>query len=150
MAVDGREEFLELLDSIRDTFLRKNAGYAGRNNPDPWANFRHSSGFGIKPADGVLVRISDKFSRLQALTRDPSNDQVGESREDSALDMAVYSLIYVCLLREEQRQMKEWLEEGLSPERRYIHHISAADHWDDELCYAPESHMTALCRPGNT
>lgn len=106
MNIDGRERFVELTDDIKSLFLKKNAGYAGSNNPDPWANFRHSQGFGITPSSGVLVRISDKFARLQSLTRDPSNDQVGESRRDSAFDMAVYALIYICILEEEEDKMK--------------------------------------------
>lgn len=106
MIIDGRKRFVELIEDAKHLFLKKNAGYAGKGNPDPWANFRHSSGFGISPAAGVLVRISDKFSRLQALTLDPSNDQVGESRKDSAFDMAVYCLIYICLLEEEEEKAR--------------------------------------------
>lgn len=150
--MDGRAEFNRKLDQIRDTFNRKNAGYAGADNPDAWANFRHSEGFGVRPSTGVLVRISDKFARLQALTRNPENDQVGESREDSALDMAVYSIIYACLLEEEGAQ-------GLPPDRFtstqnasliIVQHERAAHHRIDELCYAPEMEMTFLCRAGNT
>lgn len=150
--MDGRQLFLQRLDEIRDTFIRKNAGYAGADNPDAWANFRHAAGFGILPSTGALVRISDKFARLQSLTRNPDNDQVGESRKDSALDMAVYGIIYTCLLDDEE-------EAGLPPDRFndtpnadliVIQHSRAAHHRLDEPCYAPESEMTFICRPGNT
>lgn len=104
--VTGRERFHQLTKAIDDMFDRKNAGYAGQDNPDPWANFRHAEKLGIPASTGVLVRISDKFSRLQALTRDPGNDQVGESKIDTAIDQAVYSLIYVCLLEEEAEIQK--------------------------------------------
>ena len=113
--IDGRQQFKQLLDQIRDQkrylalvdsiddlFDRKNAGYAGQENPDAWANFRLAEAIGISASTGVLVRISDKFSRLQSLTRDPGNDRVGESKRDTALDQAVYSLIYICLLEEEE------------------------------------------------
>jgi hypothetical protein len=100
--IDGRARFHRLNDDIDDTFERKNAGYAGNENPDPWANFRLAEALGIPASTGVLVRISDKFARLQALTRDPANDRVGESRRDTALDMAVYAMIYICILEEEE------------------------------------------------
>lgn len=114
--MDGRDEFNKQISIILDTFNRKNAGYAGSENPDAWANFRHSEGFGVLAPTGVLVRISDKFARLQSLTRDPSNDQVGESRIDSARDMAVYSIIYICLLEEEEEKLQAWLKNGLEKE----------------------------------
>lgn len=103
---DGRERFHQILEQLGDTFDRKNAGYAGAGNPDPWANFRHAEALGIPASTGVLVRISDKFARLQSLTRDPGNDRVGESRVDTALDQAVYSIIYAILLEEEEEKLK--------------------------------------------
>lgn len=104
--MDGRERFKQLLLEISDTFDRKNAGYAGEGNPDPWANFRAAEAFGIPVSTGVLVRLSDKFARLQSLTRNPGNDRVGESKRDTALDQAVYSLIYICILEEEEEKLK--------------------------------------------
>jgi hypothetical protein len=114
--IDGREAFRSKVIRILDTFEKKNAGYAGAENPDAWANFRHAEGFGIPASTGVLVRISDKFARLQSLTRNPDNDQVGESRLDTAEDMAVYSIIYACIYEEEQAKLKAWLENGLEKE----------------------------------
>lgn len=102
----GRERFHQLTKAMDDLFDRKNAGYAGQENPDPWANFRHAERLGIPASTGVLVRISDKFSRLQSLTRDPGNDRVGETKIDTAFDQAVYSLIYICILEEEEENQK--------------------------------------------
>lgn len=78
----------------------KNAGYAGRDQPDPWANFRMSVAFGITPFDGVLVRMSDKYIRTINLRRDPENERVGEGMQDTLLDLSAYALIAICLLRE--------------------------------------------------
>ena len=89
-----------VLMESRALHVRKNAGYAGHDQPDPWANFRLSQVFGISPFDGVLVRMSDKYIRTVNLRRNPSNEQVGESLLDTLFDLAAYALIAICLLRE--------------------------------------------------
>ena len=81
--------------------IAKNAGYAGAANPDPWANFRLSVHFGIPAFNGVLVRMSDKFSRYISLKADASNDRIGESIIDTLIDLGAYALIALCIAREE-------------------------------------------------
>lgn len=80
--------------------LRKNAGYAGFSE-DPWANFREAENFAITAFHGVLVRMSDKYSRYISLTANPRNNQVNESISDTLIDLGAYALIAVCLRREE-------------------------------------------------
>jgi hypothetical protein len=99
------KRFVELLKSMEDIHVRKNAGYAG-DSPDPWANFRESERFGISAFKGCLVRISDKFIRICNLTKNPSNEQVGETIMDTLLDLANYCLIAVCLYEEEMERKK--------------------------------------------
>jgi len=96
---EGNPEYLKLLDEMKEMHLAKSAGYAG-DNPDHWANFRMSTMLGITPFKGCLVRMSDKFIRICNLTSNPNNDKVGESIMDTLLDLAVYSLIAICLYRE--------------------------------------------------
>jgi hypothetical protein len=88
-----------LTQLMADLHRRKNAGYAGHSD-DPWINFRCCEAFGIDACNGVITRLSDKWSRLQSLWCDPNNEQVGEAVEDTLLDFAAYSLILICLLRE--------------------------------------------------
>lgn len=97
----GHPRFFELLDELKRLHKRKNAGYAGMDNPDPLANFRESTRFGVSPFEGCLVRLSDKFVRVTNLARDSSNEQVGESLADTLMDLAAYSLIALILLEEE-------------------------------------------------
>lgn len=92
--------FADVILTSKNTHIRKNAGYAGADNSDPWANFRMAEDFGITAHMGVLVRMSDKYIRIRNLRRDPNNEQVGESILDTLIDLAAYSLIAVCLLRE--------------------------------------------------
>lgn len=96
------ERYLELLTEGADLHRRKNAGYAGADNPDPWANFRMSEAFGVSALDGCLVRLSDKYVRVTNLRRSAANEQVGESIKDTLRDLAAYSLIAICLLEEEE------------------------------------------------
>lgn len=100
-AVGGSPEYLKLLADMRQLHINKNAGYAGVGNVDPWANFRMSEAFGVEPFLGVLTRMSDKYIRITNLVKDPSNEKVGESLDDTLMDLAAYALIAICLRREE-------------------------------------------------
>jgi hypothetical protein len=97
----GNKRFLKLLEQVKEIHLAKSAGYAGRANKDTWANFRLSKAFGVSPFLGCLVRMSDKFIRIQNLVKNPENEQCGESIKDTLLDLASYALIAICLLEEE-------------------------------------------------
>ena len=79
--------------------LDKNAGYGSA--ADAWSNFRSSERWGVPAYIGCLIRMSDKYQRMQNLIADPSNDKVGESIIDTAMDLAAYALIFICLWQEE-------------------------------------------------
>lgn len=98
------QRFLKLLDEMRDVHVAKNAGYSGEDNPDSWANFRLAEMFGVSSLKGCYIRMMDKIARISSLTKNKNNDKVGESIKDSLLDLAVYSLIAICLFEEEQGQ----------------------------------------------
>jgi len=102
LAKETNNTIPRLMVDATELHIAKNAGYAGADNPDPWANFRLSQTFGVPPVQGVLVRLSDKWSRIQSLRRDPSNERIGESLLDTLRDLAAYALIAICLLEEEQ------------------------------------------------
>ena len=94
------QTFLALLDQMRATHEAKNAGYAGVEATDPWANFRMAQTFGVSPFVGCLVRMSDKFIRIGNVLKNPNADQVSESIEDTLIDLANYAIIAICLWRE--------------------------------------------------
>ena len=101
-----------LLQELQDIHNRKNAGYSGAENKDAFSNFRLAEMFGVPAPTGVLVRMSDKFSRSASLIRQPGNEQVGENLDDTLIDLAAYALIAVCLLREARTKgyrVREWL-----------------------------------------
>jgi len=97
------KQFLDLLTVMKDTHERKSAGYAGVDNPDAFANFREAERFGVSAFKGCLIRMSDKFIRLANVLKNPSADQVGETIEDTLLDLASYALIAICLWRERKQ-----------------------------------------------
>lgn len=100
--MSANKRFLELLDELKSVHVAKSAGYAGKDNPDAFANFRLSNTFGVSAFKGCLVRMADKFTRVGNLIRDSSNDMVGESVKDNLLDLASYALIAYVLYEEER------------------------------------------------
>ena len=100
IARETKQGIDKVLADARQLHINKNAGYAGASNPDPWANFRLSDAFGVSPVDGVLVRMSDKYIRIQNLRKDATNERVGESLMDTLRDLAAYALIAICLMEE--------------------------------------------------
>lgn len=97
------KRYLQLLEEMQDLHIRKNAGYAGLDNADAWANFRMSQAFGVSPFLGCLVRMSDKYIRVTNLVKNSANEQVGESIKDTLMDLAAYALIAICLLEEKDK-----------------------------------------------
>ena len=100
--MNDKNRFSELIADMQDIQKRKNAGYAGQDNVDPWANFRLATLLGVPASVGCLVRMSDKFIRICNLIKNPKNEQVNESLKDTLIDLANYCLIAICLLEEEK------------------------------------------------
>lgn len=98
----GNPAFLRHVQEMLDTHVAKAAGYSGADNPDTWANFREAAAWGLTPLEGCLVRMGDKYRRVQNLMRNADNDRVGESIKDTLMDLANYAIIAVCLMEEEE------------------------------------------------
>lgn len=92
----GDPRFYALLEEIAELHSRKNHDYA--KTEEPLSNFKRAEAFGIEPWKGILVRMSDKWSRIEELSKGktPKN----ESLRDSLVDNAVYSLLAVLLLED--------------------------------------------------
>lgn len=90
------DPYLQVLDELRDLTMKKRAGYSP--GADPFANFRKSQMFGVSPLTGILVRVTDKLSRIASLLSNPANDQVGESLRETLLDAGNYLLIAVAMM----------------------------------------------------
>lgn len=90
--------FDKLIQEIHALHESKNSDYAA--DADPLSNLRRAEAFGVPAWKGVLVRLTDKWSRIEQLAngKTPKN----ESLRDSLIDNAVYSLLCVLLLDEKQ------------------------------------------------
>lgn len=100
----GHPKFYKLLEEMADLHSRKNANYTV--GQDHFSNIRESERFGIPAWKGTLVRMGDKWNRLMSLGNG-TPDMVGESMKDTLIDMAIYSLICIILLEEQQEKANE-------------------------------------------
>jgi hypothetical protein len=95
----GHPKFYELIEKMQKIHDAKNADYAA--DADPLSNLRMSARFGVEPWRGCLVRMSDKWSRLEQLAGNGKQAQVkDESVEDTLLDLANYALLCIVLRQE--------------------------------------------------
>ena len=99
MEFHGHPGFYKLLADMAKLHSRKNHDYAGKDNP--LRNFYKCMEQGIEPWRGVLVRLSDKWSRLESFCRQGTFEVKGESLVDTLMDNAVYSLLAILLFEEE-------------------------------------------------
>lgn len=89
-----KEEFFKQLKNNYDNSIaimeKKNGDYAG--DFDPFKNFRKCESFGVTTAKGMLVRITDKLSRIENLLDKPP-EVVEESLSDTLTDLMSYTNI---------------------------------------------------------
>jgi hypothetical protein len=91
--------FYKILLKAAETHYRKNKNYA--TAADPFSNFKMCETFGISAEKGVLIRMSDKWSRIINLAGGVE-DLVGESMKDTILDLGVYSVILYAMMEEKE------------------------------------------------
>lgn len=89
----GHPKFYRLLEKMAEIHDQKNQDYA--TVKDPLANFKESLRMGIPVDRAILIRISDKFSRMCNLIQKDKSAVKDESIEDTALDMANYALLFI-------------------------------------------------------
>lgn len=97
--MDACRALMKKMEEILDA---KGRDYSGTQ--DAMSNFKD---FGWK---GILVRIGDKFHRVKNLSKQQTQAVLGESIEDTLLDMANYCILALVMKEE---------EEGPKPVLRY-------------------------------
>jgi len=100
----GHPGFYKLLEQMADLHSRKNHDYAGTSNP--LKNLRASERIDISPFIAVIIRLQDKWSRLEEFVKSGTLLVKGESVVDTLLDNAVYSLLAILLYEEETKKEK--------------------------------------------
>lgn len=97
---NGHPEFLRTILSALEICSKKNADYTGGQASDhPLANFLMAQEFGINPADGLLLRMLDKWQRIKSFKKNGKLQVVGESVEDAFMDIGVYAFLMLTLLK---------------------------------------------------
>lgn len=83
-----------LCNTARELMKKKNADYAGRNGVEPFANFTRVESMGICSTErGMLVRITDKMSRLSSFVESGKLEVANESFEDTIVDVINYMVL---------------------------------------------------------
>lgn len=100
----GHPDFYKMLGAMADLHSRKNHDYAGTS--DPLKNLRACKRLNLTPFLGVLVRLQDKWSRLEEFIKSGQLMVKNESVIDTLMDNAVYSLLAIILYKEQQKEEK--------------------------------------------
>jgi hypothetical protein len=94
----GNPDFDALLKQMADTCKRKNHDYSDPESADYYKNFRSCESFGVPAELGIMVRMSDKWSRICELSKKEAQVK-DETVEDTLIDLSVYSLFSVLVRR---------------------------------------------------
>lgn len=97
----GHPKFYGMLEQMADLHSRKNHDYAG--DSDPLKNLKACTRLNLEPFIGVMVRLQDKWSRLEEFVKSGQLMVKGESVIDTLMDNAVYSLLAIIIYEEEQQ-----------------------------------------------
>lgn len=97
----GHPRFYELLKKMAMLHSDKNSDYA--TDEEPLSNLRRCERINIPAWKGVVVRLEDKWDRIERLVLKPPNVK-SESIKDTLMDNAVYSLLCIILIEESEKE----------------------------------------------
>lgn len=112
----GHPRFYKLLEEMADLHDRKNHDYS--KEEDPLSNLRACKAIGLTPFMGVMVRLQDKWARLITFVKKGQLKVKDESVKDTLMDNAVYSLLGIILLEEEESKSSAEMLAGAIANRR--------------------------------
>ena len=103
-------EFDDALDELKMLHDAKNHDYATAENP--YKNLEGVSRIGIEPWRGIVIRLMDKFERVEQYCTNGELAIKSEGMEDTFKDIAVYSTLAMILFRKSENlkelQGKKW------------------------------------------
>ena len=99
-------EFDDVLDELKMLHDAKNHDYATAENP--YKNLEKVLSIGIEPWRGIVIRLMDKFSRLEEYCVKGELAIKSEGIEDTFKDIANYSILAMILFRKEQKQAESY------------------------------------------
>lgn len=108
----NREEYFEYHEQLTKRMTKitraKNADYTGATGDDPFSNFSRVSDLGVCSTEqGFMVRILDKYMRINSFVQLGSLQVKDESVEDTLLDLANYCLLFLGYLKSQKSTKPE-------------------------------------------
>ena len=101
-------EFDDALDELKMLHDAKNADYSTLENP--YKNLQATERIGVEAWKGIVIRLMDKFSRLEEYCVKGELAIKSEGIDDTFADIAVYSILARILFRKEQEKQQELTE----------------------------------------
>ena len=101
-------EFDDALDELKMLHDAKNHDYATAENP--YKNLEAVERIGIEAWRGIVIRLMDKFERVQQYCVNGDLAIKSEGIEDTLKDIAVYSTLAMILFRKDQDKQQELTE----------------------------------------
>lgn len=94
----GHPMFHQILEELRELHSNKNRDYSGDGNP--LSNLTLCELGGLPAWKGIIVRLTDKISRLLTFMKKEEFAVKDETIEDTFRDTAVYSILGLIAYRE--------------------------------------------------
>ena len=107
-----RDELLkshnELTKKAHELMKRKNADQAGKAGTEPFANFTRCEAMGICNTEaGMLVRMTDKLSRLSSFVEAGAFQVKDESLEDTCVDIINYAVLFHSFVQDKKNSNRK-------------------------------------------
>ena len=107
-------EFDDALDELKMLHDAKSHDYATAENP--YKNLEEVTRIGIEPWRGIVIRLFDKFMRVEQFCKSGELAIKSEGLEDTFKDIAIYSTLAMILFRKEENlkelQGEQWTPDG--------------------------------------
>jgi len=101
-----RDELIVLHEDLcfdaRELMRKKNQDYSGATG-GVFANFKACEYLGVDPITGILMRITDKLSRISSFVERGELNVKSESANDSLIDIVNYAILISGMLQEEEK-----------------------------------------------
>ena len=105
-----RDDLMKIHEELclkgRELMDKKNRDYAGRGGTEPFANFTRVESMGICSTEsGMLVRLTDKMSRLSSFAESGKLAVENESFEDTIVDVINYMVLFYAYIKDKKIDM---------------------------------------------
>ena len=102
-----RDELIQFHDMLcteaKELMKLKNRDYAGNDGLQPFANFTRVESMGICSTEsGMLVRLTDKMSRLSSFAESGKLAVENESFEDTVVDVINYMVLFYAYIKDKK------------------------------------------------